>query len=325
MMRVRLPSFGALAMIVMLAFGLIAVRAGKSQTGDQSAGKLIHFLTDSIDPFEKSDLLDKNGARIAAVDRAAANSLVALGSAAIDDLNAAFDQIERQGEETTLAENSRWLLFAYARIRGADAYPRLRGMTANPKLRFLRYDLDHALAIALVLTSYVSASRVASRFICCRAQEPRHSLERLILAWMQGNLSWMEEELGPHARLALGSLLANRRWVDLQNELWHGATDSDVALGFRFESPGDWSEPEETLDQELQDRRRSPNIDQFPTEPELVTQFVDRAGYSCTKREIRFVRVPRGPGRMGFKYVVDDEDLASLLRTISGCAALRSP
>lgn len=320
-MRAHLPNSEALAVAVTLAFGFIAVRAGVCESRNQSAAELIHFLTDPFDPFEHPELLDSNGYRMAKNDRAAANSLVALGPAAIPNLNSAFDLIERQGEETPLALNSRWLLFAYARIRGPEAYPRLRTMINNPKLRLLRYDLDSALAIALGLTSYVSATRVAYRCIDCR--EPRQSLDRLILTWMQGNRSWMEEELGPKARSSLGSLLANRSWVDLETELWHGGPVPDAAIGFRLEGPGDWSKPQETLDQRLQDRRRFVNLDELPTEPKLPTQFVDRAGNDCMQREITFVQAPAGPGGMLIKYVVDDEDLAGLLRTISECA-LRS-
>src|SRR5206468_571240 len=103
--------------------------------------------------------------------------------------------------------NSKWLLLAYARIRGPAAYPRLRAMADNPRLRYLSGDVDQSLAIALDLTSYISASRIANEFVCCRSEEPRHALDQLILAWLQGNRQRMEEALGPHARLSLDSLV----------------------------------------------------------------------------------------------------------------------
>lgn len=302
-----------------LGFGLVAARVGNGQTGERSAAKLIHVLTDPIDPLEHPDLYDTSGFKMSDRNRDAANSLVALGSAAIPDLDSAFNQIERQGKGTPLAWHSSWLLFAYARIRGPAAYQRLRGMIENPKLRFLVNDLDNSLAFALGLTSYESASRVAYRQIGFRV-EPRYSLDAMILAWMQGNRTGMEEELGPNARSILRSLLAKRSWPDLENEVWHGPTDSGAGMGFRFEYPGDWSKPEETLDQKLQDRRRYQNLDQFPTEPKLPTQFVDKVGNKCVKREIRFVLAPAVPEGTGFRYFVDDEDLVGLLRTITGCA-----
>jgi hypothetical protein len=134
----------------------------------------------------------------------------------------------------------------------------------------------------------------------------------------------METELGPHARSSLGSLLAKQSWADLEDQMWHGAAGSGAAIGFRFEIPGDWSKPEETLDQGLQDRRRYVNLDEFPAEPKLVTQFVDKVGNNCVKREIRFVLAPAVPKGTGFRYFVDDSDIEGLLRTISGCA-LHSP
>jgi hypothetical protein len=318
-MRGRLPSSGALISTVMLAFGLIGAQAGENPFKDPSAARLIHFLTEPIDPLEHRGLYDTSGFEMSDRNRAAANSLVALGSAAIPDLDSAFDQIEQQGEKTLLARNSRWLLFAYARIRGPKAYQRLRAMIDSPRLRFLCSDLDGSLALALSLTSYVSASRVAYESIGFR-MEPRYSLDAMILAWMQGNRTRMEEELGPNARSSLESLLAKRSWADLEDQMWHGPTGSDAAIGFRFETPGDWSKPEEALDQGLQNRRRYVNLDELPTEPRLLTQFVDKVGNNCVKREIRFARVPRVPEGTGFRYFVDDSDLEGLLRTISGCA-----
>ena len=245
---------------------------------------------------------------------------MALGPASIPDLDSALDLTERQGEETPW--NSRWLLFAYAKIRGPKAYERLRTMAGNPRLRFLSADLDNSLALALGLTSYASASRVAQHLFGFEV-EPRYQLDAMILAWMHGNRTEMDEELGPNARSSLKSLLTKRSWADLEHQIWHGAAPSDAAIGYRFEIPGDWSQPEETLDQGLQDRRRHVILDEFPAEPKLATQFVDKTGNNCMKREIRFVQAPAEPRGVVMKYVVDDSDMEGLLRTISECA-LRS-
>jgi len=320
-MRAYLANSGALATAAMLAFGVISVRAQEGKIRDRSAAELVHFLTDPIDPLQWPDPLDRSPAR-AEANRAAANSLVALGSKAMGDLDMAFDEIERRGEESPLARNAKWLLLAYATIRGPESYQRLRAMIDNPRLRFLDRDLDNSLAVALGLTSYVSAARLDYPFVCC--EEPRQSLDRLILAWMQGDRLSMEGELGSSARLALGLLLANRSWPDMRAEVWQGVPGPESAVGFRFENPGDWSRPEDTLDKALRDRRRTVHLDKIPKQPRLVTEFVDRAGNDCTRLEIRFVEVPTDRGSILVKYVVDERDLEGLLRTISRCA-LRLP
>jgi len=129
----------------------------------------------------------------------------------------------------------------------------------------------------------------------------------------------MEEALGPRARLALGSLIARRSWFELRAEMWHGAATSDFALGFRFDEAGDWSKPEDTLDQGLQDRRRSVDAP-LPSDPALMTQFVGISGRDCGSRKIGFVRLPGTPAWLPTKYLVDDPDVGALLRAITDCA-----
>ncbi len=314
----HLANYTPCIITLILVSGLISAQTEENVRRNLSAAKLIHDLTEPIDLREHPELYDTNRVRISERNRALANSLVALGSAAVPDLNSALDLIERQGQETLLTWNARWLLFAYAKIRGPKAYERLRTMADNPRLRFLSGDLDNSLALAIGLTSYVSASRVAHHSIGFQV-EPRYQLDAMILAWMHGNRTEMEEGLGPNARSSLKSLLAKRSWVDLEHQMWHGAPRSDAAIDYRFEIPGDWSQPEETLDQGLQDRRHHVKLYEFPAEPKLVTQFVDKTGNNCVRREIRFVRSPAEPGGTIMKYVVDDSDMEGLLRTISEC------
>jgi hypothetical protein len=304
--------------IARLALGLVLLAvAGKGQTAPQSAAGIIRFLSD---PVSQPGLLDKNGGRKSEADRAAANSLVALGPAAIRDLDSVFDVIERQESPLVGAMNSKWLLVAYARIRGPAAYQRLRAMANNPQLRYLYGDLDLSIAVALDLTSYVSGDRVADKVLCCRFQEPRHALDQFILAWLQGNRLLLEDALGPRGRLALDSLLARGSWLDLWAEMWHGAPSSRLSVGYRFGGSDDWSKPEETLDQGLQDRRHSVDLGKLTANPDLLTQFVGISGGSCGSREIRFTRVSRAPGGILSKYVIDCTDLRGLLRLITDCA-----
>jgi hypothetical protein len=308
-----------LGVFALLGLGLIVLGTGKSQTGEKSAAEIIQFLTD---PAAELSITDKNYEWPPERDRAAANSLVALGPAAIPDLEAAFDRIGRQGP---LPFRSKWLLFAYAKIRGRAAFQRLRAMADNPRWAYLSTELDGSLAVALGLTSYISASRIAYSIAWRVPLEPRHALDQLILAWLKGDRPQVEEVLGPHARLALGSLAAGRSWPDLRDEMWRGASSSGSALGYRFDDHGDWSEPDETLDQGLQDRRFFVSIDPSLAEPDLLIQFVSISGGGCGSREIGFTRVGVVEAPVGglTKYVIDDPDPKGLLRIITGCAVAR--
>jgi hypothetical protein len=292
-------------------------RTTSPETQSASAAKAADLVQSLLHPRYDPAVLTKNFGREPAVDRAIAKALVALNDSALPDIEEAFNSIPAKREE--FSPSFRWLLFAYAQIRGKAACGRLRVMVENPTLRFLRGDLDQSLAIALGLTSYVSASRVADEFICCR-DEPRHSLDRLILAWMQGNRSQIEEELGPTAHSAFTSLLSKQTWITLLREMWGGEPHANAGVGFRFDRSDDWVKPEETLDSDLQARRRRVNLDDWPANPKIATQFVDGSGKTCRKRDVTFQRVPKFAGSLWTKYVIDEADMPGLLRTIATCA-----
>lgn len=321
MTKAMLFSSAFARIISLLMLGLIPLGSGECQTADQSVAKTIRFLTEPI--VQDSDRLNKNAARSVDADRGAANSLVVLGPAVIPELESVFNVLDRQEQRTRVVLNSKWLLFAYARILGPVAWQPLRAMANNPRLRYLSSDLDEALAIALDLTSYISASRIADDFVCCRPEEPRHALNQLILGWLQGNRQWMEKALGPNARLALDSLVARRSWSEVRNETWHGVPGSDFALGYKFDGSDDWSKPEETLDQGLHDRRRFLDLRQLPSDPNLITRFVGISGRGCGSLKIKFLRIPTTPAWLPSKYVVDDRDLGALLRTVTECAMMK--
>jgi hypothetical protein len=82
-------------------------------------------------------------------DRALANVLVARGTSAVPDLNAAFDSMQRAGHSPFLYNGS-WLLIAYAKILGRDAFPRLRQMAENPRLSELEYYLDASTRTSMI-------------------------------------------------------------------------------------------------------------------------------------------------------------------------------
>ena len=295
--------------------GLLAVNA-VAQTAPQSSADLVRYLTYQADRVHPLHL---NGCADPKEYRDAAHSLVALGASAVPEIESALRSLQSRGQQMGGAFNSRWLLFAYARIKGTAAYRQFQAMIDNPGLNFLRRDLDNAVAISLGLTSYVSSIRTPETLLHCGVTEPRDTLDDLILAWETNDSGGVEAQLGPNAQAALQFLLAQQSWTDLRTHTWRGTASPNVAVGYRLDVANVWSQPREMLDQAATDARRFVNLDFYPPNPELQAQFTNRAGQVCGHFGIRFLRTEVG---LRTKYLVDETNMEGLLTTISVCAAM---
>jgi hypothetical protein len=272
---------------------------------------------------------------------------VDLGIFAAPALEEALDSFEARAKKSEVALKARWLLLAYARIKGQAAYPRLRRLYDNTSLAEYAIGLDSAVALALGLTSYVSALRgmqmqgfhqcsganstvslsrtpcvapareIPYRTIRCdRGAEPKDTLDRLILAWETDDRVSLEASLGPAARAALDRLVEGKTWAAMRAEFRSNASGRAVAMGYRFALSGRWSEPDETLEEE----GRQP-IGRISVNPEIDTLFKNNSGGDCGKFRLMFRDAPpnltSGPGRV--EYAIDNANLAELLRLISAC------
>ena len=284
---------------VLLALALLPSNSA-GQIPGESPRALIEFLSRST-MVERMGLFSCGSVNR---HRAAAISLANHGASAIPALNDALDSIEGRGRQST-PFHAGWLLLAYARIQGPSATPRLRRMLANPRLAFLQRYLDEAVALSLSLTSYLSAPRepelgdppqgVRFRTIRCTtgSEEPRDALDLLIRAWASNDRPLLEACLGPAARTALNSSQPSIVW-----RRWRAGVG--IAVGYRFEVPGRWSEPDETLE-------------------ELETQFSNNSGAGCATHKVTFRKVLENTDSSPM-YVVDNDDIAGILRSISACA-----
>jgi hypothetical protein len=282
----------------------------------RSAADLIRSLTDQSDrPDLENERMGLFSCGQVTADLEAAKSLVRLGDSAIPEIEKELDAIEERGYQ--LGDGSMWLQLAYARIKGPDAFPRLRRMGGGPKLGFHWHNADSAIALSLSLTSYVSDSRsLAKSARCSPGPKPRNALDQLVLAWERDDRIGLEASLGPRAGAALKSLLAGRAWADMRAGLWSGGPGDGLAVGYRFEPPGWWSRPEETLGEEGEYVALA-----NPENPDFETQFVNASGGDCGKRRVKFLKIPMGLGPRDLLYVVDNSDLGDLLRLIGSCAA----
>jgi hypothetical protein len=282
----------------------------------------------------------------------AAVGLAALGEGALPSIEAELDAMEQLGHE---GFGSELLELAYARIKGRSAYPRLIRLENDPRFgadRELpdgpgRWSLDRSIALALGLTSFVSAPKNAmmsyhackenitdGSFLsledcpsgthaepliniqCLRGLEPRDALDQLIRAFERNDEFSFEVGLGPDAKSALASLLKGTTWKDYRRKLLHEFA-GDLAMGYRFEEAGRWSEPDDTLEDE---RPAAPTIES----PSLKTDFTNASGSSCGSYQVRFeLDQPRQKIRHLTPYLVNNLDLDGLLHVIASCAISR--
>jgi hypothetical protein len=319
----RAGSLRGLLPLVLLV--MLPTPKGISQLGDQSAVGLIRYLTYQSGRPGKAqrEALFECGMDIAAArqDRKAANSLVKLGASAVPDIEMALDSMEKRGPQSPFIFNGSWLLIAYARIMGTAAYPRLQGMIGNPRLREYEYFLDTAAAISLGLTSYVDGFGEGYGVgVTCWAKEPRDALDRLILAWERNDRASLEDSLGPRAKSALRSLLKDQTWRQLRSKLWHDWTGRGVAMGYRFDTPGPWAQPRETLDESLAAARTNLDTSRLTVDPKLDAVLSNKSGRDCGRQRVQFLTSEDSLFHFLPMYLVDSSDLGNLLRSISACA-----
>jgi len=264
-------------------------------------------------------------------DRRAAITLAVLDDAALPGIEAELDAMERHGHE---GFGSEWVELAYARIKGHAAYPRLRRLENDPRFgddrEFPddsgRWSLDRSIALALGLTSFVSAPKNAMvsydaepplNILCHRSTEPRDALDQFIRAFERNDEFSFEVGLGRDAKSALTLLLKGTTWKEYRRELLHGDTPGDLAVGYRFEDSGRWSEPEETLEDE---RPAAPVVES----PVLKTEFTNASGTDCGHFQVSFdLSHTEQKIRRHTPYMVNNSDLDGLLHLIASCVVAR--
>jgi hypothetical protein len=245
----------------------------------------------------------------AAAGRRVATFLARLGQSAVPDIEQALTRIEERGRQSGFADNAFWLLQAYAKADGPAALPRLSGMIANPNLGFLRSDLDAAAALALGLTSYVDSLRRPT-VVICRPPEPRDALDGLVLAWQADDRASVEAALGPKARSALNGKFQEH----LRAAFPPRKPGAALAIGYKFDVPGPWSQPVETLDEQ----REGTSSDGAPS-LSIETLFKNGSGGDCGRHRVQFL----APGTVSAdgRYLVDNADIAELLKLVAYCSS----
>jgi hypothetical protein len=325
------------------------------QTAPQSPAELIRYLTyQSYRPdlhgaekgaFSASSCGQVNGE--ARDDRALTMSLVKMGESAVPAIEEAISSYEARSEKWEVPLQAGMVLLAYARIKGPEAFPRLHRLIGSPSLASQAHSLDGSIALALGITSYVSSfqrapappfhicrvpdssadelsdtpcvppsqEKLPFKFHCGRTEEPRDTLDDLVLGWETDDRLLLETSLGPKARVALEQLLKGRTWAAMRSDLWPGPPDRSVQVGYKFDVAGRWSEPDETLVEE-----NAPRSSEWgPANPEMQTLFTNSSGGACGKVLLKFAK--SRPRDWIDPYSVDNANLGDVLKLIASCAS----
>jgi hypothetical protein len=290
--------------------GLTLASGARCQFQSQSPAELVEFLTKSSSPGESQPGVGSCGIdQQEAFERGAAKALVDRGAASAQAVEKALDSFE----EGAHLRNAKRLMYAYATILGPAAFPRLSRLASDPRLDNSAIAVDDSIAISLGLTSYVSSSGPARPVFRCRGPELHDALDQFISGWERDDRARLEASLGPEARAAMSSLLAAGGWAQLRAVLWPTRSSGRGAVGYRFVVPHQWSLPEMASIE---------HADASTDAPVLVTRFTTRTGEECGSLRISFLKV-LGPTATEYTeaYLVNDPNLAGLLRLIGSCAA----
>jgi hypothetical protein len=290
--------------------GLVIAGGAWCQFQRQSPAELVEFLTKPSSPGEPQPAAGSCGIdQQEAFERGAAKALVDRGAASVPAVDKALDSFE----ERARLRNAKRLMYVYATILGPAAFPRLSRLASDSRLDNSAIAVDDSIAISLGLTSYVSSSGPARPVFRCRGPEPNDALDQFIAGWERGDRARLEASLGPEAKAAIPSLLAGGSWAQMSTALWPTRSSRRVAVGYRFVVPHQWSLPEMAPVE---------RADASSGAPTLVTRFTTHTGDECGSLRISFLRVS-GPTATEYTeaYLVNDPNLAALLRLIGSCAA----
>lgn len=302
--------------LLLLALAALLQAAGASgQSTEARASALVEFLAQPA----LGEMLGLSPCSIERKNRPVVQSLAELGIQALPAIVQALDDFEGNPDGSKFATNANWLMIVYAQIEGRTAFRRLQRMTGNPNPVFAALNRDGILGLSLGLTSYVSGSGLLGRkFYCGGTAQPRDVLNQLILAWLKGETKWLELSFSSKARASLKLLIKDRNLEVTRGEIRPEKSSRSGAIGYRFQIPGLWAEPVESLTSKR--GREAPEV--ATGELEIDTLFTDSVGEDCGRHLMKFIPAQDSLGQRA--YLVNNTDLKKLLQTITSCAARSS-
>jgi hypothetical protein len=238
-----------------------------------------------------------------------ARRLIEIGEPARTAIERAVESVE--GDPARITPGTRWLLLALASIEREESLPRLQSMLGDRRFSGIEDWIATAIGLALRLTAYHSSNESppvapGPPF----GQLPQNALDRFVAAWLKGDEEAMRSVVAPRGQWSLHQVSKERaEGVQVTKAL---SSDAGIGWGYRFRSPG----PVLTFEVS---KANSVNYQaSFVTDADL---FVE--GKPCGSVHIGFVNASYEKGAFGreSRYLLDEDDLASITRPLSECIA----
>ena len=266
------------------AAGVIFMLLALAPASAQAPAELVDFFSADDPHYSILDRLGLSPCAAAnareAAEREALRKLTAFGPVALPALELALESFARDASLSRYALGIRWLLHAYASVRGVAAELRLEALAKNPRLGDYQSTIDAALATALGYTSVISARRNDVR-VFCSSPHPQ-ALDQVILALKDDGDDTLGRLLAPPAREDLQRLRAEPAWPAVRAAL-------QSSNGWRYRG-----------------QAGSASEGAF-----VAVQFFYSGGQVCASVAIRF---PRSEGMR-----VQPESMAALLEVLTRC------
>lgn len=302
------------AYFVIVACG--PVMAQQRTFADFDVSELIGFLTYKIDRVHRANYDSGTfGCGQSVSDFKAAVALREHGESAIRQIEA---ELVRLSKDKSDRRGWYWIVSAYATVKRDQAIPFLADLAAKASESGLdHYDLDHAIAISLRLTSFVSTAWPLSANIpCLRGTQPRDALDRVIVGVLKGNRNWAESGVN------IGQVgYGQEAWNRIAIAAGLGMTpakqiERTQAIGYKFAGNDSWSDVPVSLDEPMNERVLRPEAGEERFF--IQTQFVDAAGKPCAEMSVRF---SKNRDRDSYRiYLVDQDDISEVIDIIRRCA-----
>jgi hypothetical protein len=257
---------------------------------------------------------DSSFCRTPPPERKLALELLGHGPAAKPFVEEALAALESHGVGKR-ACGAEWLLYVYARLEGERAYPRLRRLLDNENLRVLHREIENSMAVSLDLTSIVTNVDAPGAIIPFPTLAfhgldgyvmPQTSLELFLLGWIKRDSTILRRALTP---AALATFERAGGPAPATPDQPRGQSVRN--LGFGLFLPEGMVEPAGI--------ERKYQIDQ--PHPAAFTGTVElfANGQSCGKSAISFADLAARTGESKWRFVIDDNGLASLIAILKQC------
>lgn len=196
------------------------------------------------------------------------------------------------------------------------AYERLQRMLRNPEMWQFADGIERAMAISLQLTSFrTSLHSFRARTPIPGFGLPQDALDQFMLAWMLNDRNAFEATLSSQAGSAFQKVLASGSWENLRRNFLRRDGEPIASFGYRLPLPSGLVRlPESAPAVSMHSGNPAERL-----EAEALLFDGDRI---CGKAKVRFLLVKEqelAPGFWRYHYVVDNEDMNELLRSLTPC------